>query len=72
MKNVITRVKTPLLSNSYSLQCNHLFNHSMHGQVKTRATNILCLRSSIVCSKSKKKFFFFKPWKKGEKKKKKG
>ncbi len=44
-----------MLSNSYSLQCNQLCNHPMcMAIVKPKATNILCLCSSIVCNKNKK------------------
>jgi hypothetical protein len=37
---------------TFVTKCNHLCNHSMHGNIKTRATNILCLHSSIVCNKN--------------------
>jgi dipeptide/tripeptide permease len=47
---------TPMLSNSYSLQCNHLCSHSIMAIIKIRTIIIMCLCSSIVCNK----IFFFK------------
>jgi hypothetical protein len=42
-----------ILSKSYTLQCNYLYNHCMHVR-KKKATNILCLCSFIVCNRNKK------------------
>jgi hypothetical protein len=42
-----------ILSQSYTLQCNYLYNHSMHGHSRKEKPPISCAYAHSLCSKSK-------------------